>query len=158
MKVLLVVESYFGNTMKAAEAIAAGIRDAGGEVLGADAMAALDTCDLLVVGAPTHNLGLPTPDSRIEAVKRGGEDIQAGIAEWLDSLPDTLRAAAAAFDTVTSKGDEAGSAAKQIAARLAAAGVNRVRQESFVVAGEPPELNYGELTRARDWGRQLIVD
>ena len=69
MRVGVVYESLFGDTREIAEAIAAGIRDADPEVdlvcsPAAEADPHLAQADLLVVGAPTHFLRLPSPRSR----------------------------------------------------------------------------------------------
>ena len=70
MFVGIVYESLFGNTRDIAEAIAAGIREAGPEAdvvccpVG-EAGPELARADLLVVGAPTHFLGLPSARSRV---------------------------------------------------------------------------------------------
>ncbi len=63
MYALVVVESCFGNTYAVAEAVAAGLTEAGAEVALVSAVEApkKPTGDLVVVAAPTHNLGLPSP-------------------------------------------------------------------------------------------------
>lgn len=69
MRVAVVYESLFGDTREIAEAIAAGIREAapGADLIcrpAAEAGPQLARADLLIVGAPTHFLGLPSPRSR----------------------------------------------------------------------------------------------
>lgn len=60
---LVIVESYFGATRTVAEAVAAGLTDAGVRARVLDVDQAPDAppadLDLLILGAPTHNRGLP---------------------------------------------------------------------------------------------------
>jgi hypothetical protein len=70
MRVGVVYESLFGDTREIAEAVAAGIREADPGVFlacgpAAEADPHLAQADLLIVGAPTHFLGLPSPRSRV---------------------------------------------------------------------------------------------
>ena len=70
MRIGVVYESLFGDTREIAEAIAAGIREADPAVdlacsPAADAGPQLAQADLLIVGAPTHFLGLPSRRSRV---------------------------------------------------------------------------------------------
>lgn len=154
MNVLVIVESCFGNTAEIAEAVAAGLRSAGALATVSDAASAppLDH-DLVVVGAPTHNLGLPTPASRERAVARGGSAAETGVAEWLAHV-GRLNVRAAAFDTAV-PGAFSGSAAKKIEKRLRHRGATVSGRESFVVSGNPAALTGGELDRARAWGLSL---
>ena len=98
MNVLIVTESCFGNTRIVAEAIATGLRSGGAAVTAVtvvDAATApsLDGVDLLLVGAPTHSMGLPSPATRGQAQAKGGRPPAAGVGEWLTSLPSrTARA------------------------------------------------------------------
>ncbi len=69
LRVGVVYESLFGDTREIAEAIAAGIREADPAVdltcsPAAEADPGLAQADLLIVGAPTHFLGLPSQRSR----------------------------------------------------------------------------------------------
>lgn len=70
MRVGVVYESLFGDTREIAEAIAAGIREAdpaANPTCGpaAEADPHLAQADVLIVGAPTHFLGLPSRRSRM---------------------------------------------------------------------------------------------
>ncbi len=157
MKVLLVVESLFGNTAEVADAIASGIRSGGADVTLAPAATAPDGgFDLVALGAPTHNRGLPTPASRAQATARGGSAPSSGVAEWLDAHPRLAGARLVAFDTVV-PGLFSGSAAKRIAQLVARQGGSLVARESFAVGGSPPRLAPGELTRAEGWGTTLVA-
>lgn len=157
MKVLIVTESCFGNTARVADAVADGLRSTGAEVTVAEAAAApaLDGVDLLLVGAPTHNMGLPGPASRRQAAAKGGHPAASGVAEWLDQLPTGFGGRAATFDTVTGTGFFSGSAAKGIQKRLRRHRVDVVARESFVVTATEGPLADGELDRARLWGAAL---
>ena len=156
MNVLIVVASCFGNTAKVADAVAAGLRSRGAAVTVVDAASAPAPVgfDLVCVGAPTHNLGLPTPRSRAAAVERGGRAPASGVAEWLDAQGNLPGIRVAAFDTVV-RGAFSGSAAKRIVQRLRRLRADVAGRESFVVAGSPVALADGELARARAWGVAL---
>ncbi|HBX80179.1 MAG TPA: flavodoxin/nitric oxide synthase [Propionibacteriaceae bacterium] len=158
MKVLLVVESMFGNTAAVAQAIAAGLRGASAEVelVAADHAPNPAGADLVLVGAPTHNLGLPTPKSREIAASQGAEVPACGVAEWLASLGRFDRRNVASFDTAVPS-VFSGSAAKQIVQRARRLGATIVDRQSFRVAGSPPVLADGELARAEGWGRDLVA-
>lgn len=83
---LVIVESHFGNTRTIARAVAAGLADAGvrASVLDADRAGAPPAdLDLLVVGAPTHNRGLPTAGSRAAARRQGATAPAGAIAKTL---------------------------------------------------------------------------
>ena len=159
LRALVVVESAFGNTDRIARAVAEGLASAGVDGTVAAASAAPDApaaegFGLVVVGAPTHNLGLPTPRSRVQAGRRGAPVPTTGVAEWLDARPALAGVRTAAFDTVL-PGRFSGSASRRIAARLRRLGAPAVAREGFLVSGTPPVLADGELDRARAWGAAL---
>lgn len=158
MHALIVSESCFGNTAQIAEAIAEGLRSREVSVTVADATAAtdLDGVDLLIVGSPTHNMGLPRPATRQQAKDKGGHPQASGIAEWLDALPRRQNRRAAAFATVTGGGFLSGSAAKGIEKRLRRLAVEVASREDFRVLGVEGPLADGELDRARQWGASLV--
>ncbi|MGW0432161.1 flavodoxin family protein [Micromonospora sp. NPDC003197] len=157
MRVLIVIESCFGNTSRVADAVAAGLRSKGADVTVVEAAVAppLDGVDLLLVGSPTHNMGLPGPASRKQAATKGGHPAATGVAEWLDTLPATLGGRAATFDTVTGTGFFSGSAAKGIQKRLRRHQVDVIARESFVVTATEGPLADGELDRAERWAAAL---
>lgn len=157
MNVLIITESYFGNTAKVADAVAVGLRSKGADVTVAEAATApaLDGVDLLLVGSPTHNMGLPGPASRKQAATKGGHPAVTGVAEWLDTLPAKLGGRAATFDTVTGTGFFSGSAAKGVQKRLRRHQVDVVARESFLVTATEGPLADGELDRAERWGATL---
>ena len=119
-RALIVVESYFGNTRAIAEAVAAGLIEGGVDAQVVDVSQAPSALpadlDLLVLGAPTHNRGLPTAATRAKACAQAGSGKAShGIGGWLETTAIPASTGAAAFDTVISKGWLSGSAAKAIA-------------------------------------------
>lgn len=88
MKALLIVESWFGNTRLIAGAVADGAAEAGAQVEMVDVDAAPrvvpEDVDLLMLGAPTHNLGLSTVATRRKALAAGASPGNTGIREWLN--------------------------------------------------------------------------
>ena len=160
MRALILVESYFGNTRAVADAVAEGLSP----MVSADVVEIPDapetiesTVDLLVVGGPTHALGMSRPATRQDAVRQAelSSSPTVGVREWL-SAARGVPAYAAAFDTRIDKGWVPGSAAKGIAKALRGLGGTLVvKAESFKVTGTPGPLADGELDRARAWGAQL---
>lgn len=158
MRALVVYESCFGCTAQVAEAIADGLRsrDVSVSVVEAVDSPTLDGVDLLVVGAPTHNLGLPGPKSRELAEARGGAAARpAGVAEWLDGLAK-LTVRAAAFDTVVPS-RFSGSAARKIERRLSRLGATIVDRAEFTVVAEPPVPGPNQVRAAQAWGARLAT-
>ena len=151
---LVIVESYFGATRTVAEAVAAGLTDAGVRARVLDVDQAPDL-DLLILGAPTHNRGLPTTSTRATARKRGAATPARGVREWLATASIPASPRVAAFDTVTAKNWLAGSAAKAIAKTLRRAGWNESAVTSFLVSSDRGLLADGEETAARAWGCEL---
>jgi hypothetical protein len=159
MRSCVVYESWFGNTRRVAEEIAAALAPEGEvELVSAqEPVPPLDDVDLLVLGAPTHVHGLSGRSSRAAAVEQGGEP-GAGIRDWIDRLPSrTGGPRAAAFDTRVNKPVLlVGSAARGISRRLRHHGYDLVAEpQSFFVEGTLGPLEVGELERAREWGRTL---
>jgi len=162
MRVLIVVESSFGNTRAVADAMAEGMRQ----------FATVEVCpvaevstgspplvDLLVVGGPTHAFGMSRPGTRKDAAQQAGHGDAPGIGvrEWLEGLSPGV-GWAAAFDTRIGKGWITGSAARAIARRLRGLGGELVvKPESFLVTGTSGPLVDGERDRARRWGEQLVT-
>ncbi len=157
MNVLVVVESCFGNTARVADAVAAGLRSRGATVTVVEAAVAPvpGAVDLLLVGAPTHSMGLPGSATRRQAEAKGGHPPATGVAEWLAALPDRPGLRAATFDTVTGTGFFSGSAAKRIEKELRRRAVNVASRQSFLVTATEGPLADGELARAEKWGAAL---
>ena len=162
-RALIIVESYFGNTRAIAEAVATGLLDGGAEAQVVEVDQAPSTLpadlDLLVLGAPTHNRGLPTATSRAKACEQAGSgEASHGIGGWLETTAIPASTGAAAFDTVISKGWLSGSAAKAIAKALQRhQGRRTVSVRSFVVTASKGPLADGEKTDAHSWGRELVA-
>ncbi|PYF99095.1 Flavodoxin [Georgenia satyanarayanai] len=162
MKALVVYESHFGNTGRVARAVAAGLRTGAEvevlDVADAPPVGAVDA-DLLVIGAPTHVLGLSRPDSRREAMERAGleEESRPGIREWLEEGGE-LTVPVAVYDTRTHESKLPGSAARAVVRRLRQLKVPVVAPpEHFAVHGSEGPLAPGEEERATEWGRGLLV-
>ncbi len=166
MRALIVYESMFGNTRNVAEAIAEGLADHATtdivEVGTAPAQPPADV-DLLVVGGPTHVMGLTRPKTRADAADKTNEPLVSrgdGVREWLAALPRAGQdRTAAAFDTRIDARWMPGSAAHGIAKRLRRRGYRVVSPvQSYYVDDTTGPLKGGELERARSWGRWLGHD
>jgi hypothetical protein len=163
MKALVVYESMFGNTKQVAEAVADGLRatyDTGViEVGGAPSM--VSDVDLLVVGGPTHALGMSRPQTRESAIGYTDEPLVSpgqGIREWLGGLAKSTGTPAAVFDTKVDKPWVPGSASGAAARRLRKLGFQlALHPASFLVDGITGPIGDGELARARRWGEQLAT-
>ena len=163
MKALIVYESMFGNTRQIAKAIGEGL---GGTVetelveVG-EAPAVLAGVDLLVVGGPTHALGMSRPQTRESATEYTDEPLVSrgpGIREWLGGLTQYKGAAATAFDTKVDKPWMPGSASGAATRRLRKLGFDlAVPPTSFLVDGITGPLGEGEVARARRWGERLAT-
>lgn len=159
MSVLVVYESMWGNTREIAHAIAAGLAVHGGvEVLAVVAAPPLQhlRVELLVVGAPTHSLGLSRPRTRDHAYYyRGGQVLAAGVREWLDDS-GPVELAAAVFDTQKRYRHLLGSASANASRKLRRRGCTMVTDpKSFYVEDYDGPLLPAELDRAREWGAAL---
>lgn len=152
MKVLIVYDSFFGNTEKVAQAMGAAI---GAEVLRVSVVQPekLTGLDALIVGSPTRAFR-PSP----------------AIQSLLKSIPaGSLKGAkVAAFDTRVSL-DEIkspilralvnflGYAAAPIAKQLTKkGGALALPPEGFAVLGTEGPLKEGELERAASWAKGIV--
>ena len=95
MRVSVVYESLFGGTREIAEAIAAGIREADPAAdlacsPAADAGLHLAQADLLIVGAPTHFLGLPSRRSRMMQLRYRNDSASWYITGPMPRLPGNI--------------------------------------------------------------------
>ncbi len=165
MTALVVYESMFGNTRAVALAIADGLslhHDVTVEEVGRAPERLDDDVDLLVVGGPTHALGMSRPETRADAAAQAGTTptvtpVETGLREWLAGLqspsPTTV---VAAFDTRVARPRAPGSAARRAERRLRRLGYRTIRPAaSFWVTGTRGPLADGELERARRWGAAL---
>jgi flavodoxin len=147
MKALVVYYSKFGNTQRAAEAIAEGLQPAGpARSLNADQLRAEDLAgiELVVMGTPTHKMNLPD-----------------AVRPVLDSLPRRILrgVAVAAFDTSYEMSAFLArfTAAKKLNRKLRKLGGKRlVPPETFHVAGREGPLCDGELERAMQWAGLIL--
>jgi hypothetical protein len=161
MRSLVVYESWFGNTRRIAEKIAAALAEEGEVDVVAvdDPQPSFQHLDLIVLGAPTHVHGLSGRRSREAAVEQRGAGGQTGIGArgWIDRLPLAGSPPVAVFDTRAHKPALlVGSAAHGMASRLRRRGYRLATEpESFFVEGTPGPLEHGELERAEEWGKTL---
>jgi len=154
MKILVVYDSYFGNTEKVAQAIGEALGDdvavkRPGEVQNGE----LSGLDLLIVGAPTR--GFRPSD---------------GIKDFLKKIPsgELKGVKVAAFDTRIAREDAKnpvlrfmigvfGYAAKPIGDNLAKKGGEPVGEPAgFAVLDTEGPLKDGELERAASWAKTLV--
>jgi hypothetical protein len=167
-RALVVYESFFGDALAVAQAVAAGIAPH----LPVDVVRAADApqelgadVNLLVVGGPNHRTGMPTRATRQYAMDVSGTEMDVpaiGLHEWLDTvrLPDGLLPAAA-FDTrlehpwVLGHLDHAARTEERLLLRDGAVLV--APAEHFRVATGAGPLIEGEEQRARQWGETLVV-
>jgi flavorubredoxin len=154
MRAVVVIESCFGNTSRVAEAIIDGLRSSGAEVevYAAGSAPRRLSADLVFVGAPTHNMGLPTGATRDQAIEKGASAPAAGVREWIDAV-DALHARVVTFSTTTG-GMFSGSAGKAIVKGLKRRSIRAEHGADFTVNGTPGPVAGGELDRAREWGRE----
>lgn len=164
MKVLIVVESYFGNTWEVAQTLAAALAPHTATVVRTnEAPAAIPPeVDLLLVGAPTHDFSMPSANTRKQAVAKGGTGEGStgegpGAREWIASLtPRDLPVHT--FDTSFEK-RLSGSAARAAARALTKRGFPRSRRgPSFHVQGRSGPLNPGEAERVKAWANGLVQE
>jgi flavodoxin len=143
MHSLVIYATTSGNTRLVAESIAEALSARGPVDLHAvgDLGAALPDADLVVIGGPTEGHAMTRP-----------------MTSMLDRMPATAwqGRAVAAFDTrLRWPRFLSGSAAVDIAARLASAGARVVAEpESFMVSMQP-RLEPGERERAATWALRV---
>jgi hypothetical protein len=157
---LVVVESMFGNSREVADAVAEGLRTRFATVEVVDVVNAPARpepgLDLVVVGGPTHALGLSRPRTRAAAVERGAAArTEIGLREWLATADLGADLPVATFDTRVGTGP--GSAARSAGRRLSRAGAALYDERSFFVRDVAGPLLTGELGRATDWGTHLAA-
>jgi hypothetical protein len=163
MKALIIVESMFGNTRAIADRIA--------DILQARmTVQLLDVADapvtvsedvtLLVVGGPTHALGLTRSSTRADAAKRGAAHPSTrGVRDWLETPPSLPSGTwVATFDTRAAKPRLPGSAARAMMRRLRRLGGQTLTKPmSFYVLDIDGPLRDREDERADGWARQLLT-
>lgn len=159
---LVVYESMFGATRRAAQAIAEGLEPFATvrvtEVGDAPPTIPEDV-GLLIVGAPTHAFGLSRPNTRSEAATRTSAPLVSsgdGVREWLEGVQGHPGVVGAAFGTRVLRRWVPGSAARGIAHRLRRRDVRLVvKPEDLFVGGIEDGLLDGEADRAREWAARI---
>jgi hypothetical protein len=161
-RALVIFESMFGNTRTVAEAAAAGISEAIETDLvevGVAPAGVPDDVVAVVLGAPTHALGLSRPGTREDAARQAGGEVvsrRIGAREWLEAVESRPGVAFAAFDTRIRRPRIPGSAARAAERRARHAGFRiAAPAETFWVDGTQGPLLDGEVERARAWGSAL---
>jgi hypothetical protein len=160
MKVIVVYESYWGNTAAVAKAIAEGIGPDARVMSTSDAKGdALAGVGLIVAGSPIIAFSLPTERARNDMAAKPGKapsppDLShPSMRSWLGSLPKGS-GRAAAFETgfKLSPGGAAGTILKM----LKGSGYEAIaKKERFLVKGSYGPIRDGELDRAKAWGAEL---
>lgn len=165
MIALIVAESCFGNTAEISHAIASGFgqSDAEHSVTVATpsevGTAVAADLDLLLVGAPTHNLSMPKASTRAQATAKGAVGpVGIGVREWIETLEARPGLRVVTFDTSVKSGFAPSSASKSAARALKKRGFAGIeRGESFWVSGLAGPLLDGEAHRAAAWGAKLAA-
>jgi hypothetical protein len=165
MRALVVYESMYGNTHEIADAIAEGLRTTLDDVVVAglaDGEPSLVGVDLVVAGGPTHVHGMSRPRTRqaaAEAAAKSADDLamepgaeSRGIREWLGSLGEVHRLAAA-FDTrIDAPPALTGHASAGIGKRLRKHGCTIVVEPKSFLVDKTSHLLAAERDHAREWG------
>lgn len=157
---LVVCESMFGNTRALGDVIGEVLHerfDRVDVVTVDDAPPSLAGIELLVVGAPTHALGMSRPSTRLSAFDQGAPGVPGtGVREWIASLSPTVAPVSVAlFDTRIRKPYLPGRAVRAMRRRFRRLHHRVVATTSFAVTGTPGPLAPGELDRARTWAAML---
>jgi flavodoxin len=159
MKALIIYDSVFGNTGKVAQSISDGVSEGNQDQfqalqVGDAKLEHIQGLDLLIVGSPTRSFR-PTPAitkflkslsrNHLSGIKVAAFDTRI----WLDTIDSS------ALRFIVDKG---GYAASTIAKALQKKGGNLVSNpEGFLVTGEQGPLKEGELKRAEDWAKRIII-
>lgn len=153
MSILVVYDSMYGNTEKIAQAIGAAI---GADVLRAgevkpDQLAGLD---VLLVGSPTQAF------QPLQPIKTFLKEIPFGALKGVKVASFDTRMDVAAVNNrfLTIMANLFGYAAKPIAATLMKkGGLSIASPEGFIVSDKEGPLKEGELERAVQWAKQIVV-
>ncbi len=140
MNVIVIYDSYFGNTQKIAETVA---RQLNGKAVRVDEVS-LDTikeADVVIVGSPIRGW-------------RPSEKTQALLSSW-QAQNFTGKKKAAAFDTRVKKW-YSGDAAKKIENQLRKIGFEIITPaKPFIVLGKEGPLADDQIEAATQWGQLL---
>jgi hypothetical protein len=107
----------------------------------------------VLLGAPTHNMGLPTAASRAQAAGKGAAAVPSGVREWI-ATADTAGVPVLTFAT-RFRSAFAGSASRTAAKQLRRRGADARQGADLVVTGVGGPLADGELERAAAWAAGL---
>ncbi len=170
---LVVYESMFGNGHRVAVQVAEGLRQGGCEVELARVLdaPARPEVDLLVVGGPTHALGMSrratrasrpshvsTASDRERVAAEPDADTGPGVRDYLRTLDIAPGQAVGVYDTRATKPVPTG-AARAIARRIVALGAELLTPaQAFQVLATTGPLADGEEDRALTWGSELAVE
>jgi flavodoxin len=158
MNILIVYDSYFGNTEKVAQAIDAALNPYGGVKtlpVGQVTAEQVGGFDLLIIGSPTR--GFRPTEAISKFLTALSKDHLAGLrVAAFDTriLLETIDSSVLRFIV-----DKGGYAASTIAKVLEKKGGKLlVPPEGFLVTGEQGPLKDGELERAAEWAIQIIAN
>ncbi len=161
-RVVLVVESHWGNTAEVAQRMVRGLERAAPGIRVArvgpgEAPESVEPGTLLLVGGPTHAFSMSREGTRDDARQRGATSPEGpGIRDWIERSHPVEGVEVRTFDTRVRHFP--GSAARSAAKALHRQGWRTVRAgESFFVTGQEGPLAVGELGRAERWGADLAA-
>ncbi len=157
MKVLVIYDSFFGNTEQIAQAIGNALgsqEDVGTFRVSSVKQEQLTGLELLIVGSPTR--GFRPTQAITSFLKRTSTDGLKGVkVAAFDTRFSTSDIESSALRFIVKTG---GYAAKRIAEKLKeSGGALIVPPEGFYVKGEEGPLKEGELERAADWAKQIMA-
>lgn len=157
MRILVIYDTFYGNTKSVAEAVGDSFDEEDTEVINViDAdIKSLKNIDLLVVGSPTRQFK-PTeeimnflnniPHDYLKGIKVMAFDTRMARVEMMSGV---LKIFAKKFEY----------AADPIADKLVAKGGNLIgKPEGFIVKGNKGPLHEGEIERAAAWAENALED
>ena len=156
MKIVVIYDSFFGNTKQIAQTIGNALNE-NNEVEVLDVSMVLhnqiSSIDILIVGSPTR--GFRPSENSINFLKSiaktGLKGVKVAAFDTRLSLPK-IKSKSIRFIVKTG-----GYAAKHIAKALQKkGGISVLLPEGFLVAGEEGPLVEGELERASNWAKSMI--
>jgi len=142
MKILICYDSYFINTQKVAKAVADALTQSGAEVQSERIyqvdFSNVEDFDILVIGSPTHNQGMPRP------IKSVLKKLPKGTLDGKKVLTFDTR-----YRMPLRKSGSAATGIEKLLSRLGAQPL--AAPESFFVQERRGPLYPGELERAGAW-------
>lgn len=157
MRAFVVFESWFGNTRTIAEEITKGLTEAGVQVqtLPVHKAPTKADIDLLVIGAPTHNMGLSSASTRKAAATTANLPTTDGVREWLDNISFPQGTHYAVFDTKNASLWSGSAAKKAVRFLKRHTRTEAIEHKSFIITGQKGPMKSGEMQAARAWGYEL---